>query len=358
MKILFLPNWKVRKCEKIPDDIQAPDYYTNSKEYWFFKYFSNDATVDVLDIETNNFIENIERNKFHFYIVQAIKAFLKMKKYDIVVSHGMPSAIFLSLLRRLFGKRGIKHVVFDIGCFNSAAESGKIMKINQFVSKSIDGIICHESMQLEYYKRFYPWLVEKSIFIPFGTDLEYFEKDKIQDIETQDYIVSIGYSKRDNETMIKAFSKISTDSKLVIVGPGDKEVAPNIIMKKAMPKRELNEVIQKAKFCILPLEYANYSFGQMTLLQQMYYGKLVITAKVPSVMDYVEDNENAILYNNKDVEDLKSKIEICLQNKDIIARIGNNARKSVINKFHEKNMALQVEKFLEKILNKQENRGE
>ena len=70
-------------------------------------------------------------------------------------------------------------------------------------------------------------------------------------------------------------------------------------------KSELNKEIQNALFCILPLDYMNFSFGQMTLLQQMYYGKIVITADVPSVRDYIINGKTGILYKHKDSEDLK-----------------------------------------------------
>lgn len=346
MRILFLPNWKVKKCDEAPEDLQAPDYYAKNEKYWFFKYFKEDVQIDIIDIGTNRTIEKIERTKLHFYPIQSIKAFFKMNNYDIIISHGMPSAIFLALLRRIFHSKRSKHIVFDIGCFNSAAESGKIMKFNQFASKSIDGIICHESMQLDYYKKYYPWLYKKSVFIPFGTDLNYFKRDEENNIEKENYILSIGYSQRDNETMIKAYSQIDTDTKLVIIGIGNKNIGKNIIGIPSIPKRELNKAIQKSKFCILPLEYKNYSFGQMTLLQQMYYRKLVITSAVPSMLDYVVDGKNAILYESKNVKDLKEKIITVLNNNEIQNNIGQTAKECIKMNFNEMNMAAKIEEFI------------
>ena len=37
----------------------------------------------------------------------------------------------------------------------------------------------------------------------------------------------------------------------------------------------------------------NYSYGQMTLMQQMALGKCVVAAKVPSLVDYVENGKTA-----------------------------------------------------------------
>lgn len=37
MKILFIPNWRVKHLEEDDAHIQAPDKYVAGKPYWFFK---------------------------------------------------------------------------------------------------------------------------------------------------------------------------------------------------------------------------------------------------------------------------------------------------------------------------------
>lgn len=356
MKILMLVNWKVKQVNDIPKDIQAPDYYCKKEKYWFFKYFKDDVKVDVIDISSCGFWEKIERKYLHFYIVQTIKAIKKMKEYDIVISHGMPSGILLALFRRFFETK-TKHVVFDIGAFNSAKESGTILKINQFASKSIDGIIYHESQQIEYYKKYFPWLVKKSKFIHFGTDTKYFfrDVDSVDVNKKEDknkFILSIGYNMRDNQTLEEAFKKLNIDNcKLRIIGSSKKKYTEeNIEYWPPIPKRELNQQIQEALFCVLPLEYKNYSFGQMTLLQQMYYNKILITADVPSVKDYVENKKTAIIYKHGNVEDLREKMQYVYNNYKNIQYIGIQAKKTVEEKYNEENMAYEVEIFLNEVI--------
>lgn len=358
MKILMLVNWKIKYSDDIPDDLQSPDYYSKKEKYWFYKYFSEEVQVDVIDISSFKALENIEKNILHFYILQALKAIFKLKKYDLVVSHGMQSGILIALFRSFF-KTKAKHIVFDIGSFNSAKETGKILKLNQFASKSIDGIIYHEREQLEYYKKCFPWIIKKSKFIPFGADVDYFEKEKksieIKSFQDGKYIISIGYKFRDNETLEKAFKKCNIKNcKLKIIGSvKEKKEEGNIQYYPPISKSELNKEIQNALFCILPLDYMNFSFGQMTLLQQMYYGKIVITADVPSVRDYIINGKTGILYKHKDSEDLKNKIEYVFNNYNNLQDISNAAKKSVDTQFNEKNMAKNVEEFLKKIDSKE-----
>ena len=350
MKILVLVNWKVKKCNEVPKDLQSPDYYTKKEKYWFFKYFPKETQVDVIDMSSFKFWENIERNKLHFHIVQTIKAIAKIRKYDVVISDGMPSGIGLALFRRFF-KTKAKHIVFDIGLFNSGAESGKILKLNQFASKSIDGIICHSSEHLKYYKKFYPWLVEKSKFIPFGTDIQYFGRDKIKNVKEENYIIAIGRGVRDYKTLINVFKEIKGDIKLKIVGETNLETNDERIqLIESMPKRKLNIAIQKAKLCVLPLENKKFSFGQMTLLQQMYYEKAVITVKIPSMKDYVKDGKTGIFYKQRNKKDLKEKIEKLLEDKDLREEIGRNAKKSIEEKFNEKNLGEESYRFIKKIM--------
>ena len=97
MKILMLVNWKIEYCEEKPADKQPPDYKVEGKDYWFYRYFKNKPEVDVIDIRSFPWLESFERNKLHFYIWQAIRAIPKLNQYDLIVSHGMPSAILISL---------------------------------------------------------------------------------------------------------------------------------------------------------------------------------------------------------------------------------------------------------------------
>jgi len=186
MNILMLVNWKIEYAKAIPKDRQPPDYYVEGKPYWFFRYFQDVGKfqVDVVDMHSFPWLEKMEQDKLRFYIWQTLKCIPRLKKYDLVLSHGMQSGIVLCLWRRFFGKGKYKHIVFDIGAFNSGREEGGALKLMQFASKSLDGVIYHTKVQKKYYEKCHPWLVDKSKFIPFGTDPEYFARQKDSDKES------------------------------------------------------------------------------------------------------------------------------------------------------------------------------
>ncbi len=349
MKILMLVNWKIEYCNQKPMDKQPPDYYVEGEPYWFYRYFTEKPEVDVVDVSSFSWLENFEKNKIRFYIWQTIKMIPQLHKYDLIVSHGMQSGVVLSLLRRIF-KTKAKHVVFDIGSFNSAAESGFALKLMQFASKSIDGIIYHTSSQIEYYKRFFPWIVDKSKFIHFGTDLDFFDSSElVKTEEREEYIICVGYSKRDWDTLVEAYKKLNTHIKLRLVGHVEVkyEGISGIEQYKFMSIKELISQIYNARFCVLPLESFNYSYGQMTLMQQMALEKCVITARVPSLIDYIQDGKTALFYESKNIDDLSEKIKDVLLDVKKQQQVGANARNFLSQYCNERIMSGSIEEFFQ-----------
>lgn len=347
MKILMLVNWKIKYCNQKPNDKQPPDYYLQGESYWFYRYFREQPEVDVIDISSFRWLENFEKNKIRFYIWQALKAIPKLSKYDLIVSHGMQSGVVISLWRKLF-KTKSKHVVFDIGAFNSAAEKGIALKLMQFTSKSIDGLIYHTSSQIEYYKKYFPWIVDKCRFIRFGTDVEFFNPVTLKQTDEQNsYMICVGYAKRDWDTVVKAYQKLNSDIKLRFVGHIEEKFKKirGIEQISFIPIKELINQIYNAKLSILPLESFNYSYGQMTLMQQMALRKCVIAAKVPSLVDYIDDGRTAILYEAKNVDDLVGKMKMILDNDEMNKKVGLEGRKFLCEECNEQHMALEIERY-------------
>ncbi|MCD2492278.1 glycosyltransferase family 4 protein [Lacrimispora sp. NSJ-141] len=348
MRALMLVNWKVHYCEKTPVEWQPPDYFEFGKPYWFFRYFEKQIEVDVIDIHSLPIIERFEKNKLRFYVIQTLRILPVLRKYDVIISHGMQSAVLLSFWRRFF-KTDAKHIVFDIGSFSSASKSGVSLKLMQFASRSIDGVIYHTSSQIEYYKSFFPWIVSKARFIRFGADLEFFAPREPQRYcDKNAYIICVGYTKRDWDTVVNAYSKIDTNVQLKLVGHVEEKYngIKGIVQIPYVPITELIDQILNSEFCILPLESFNYSFGQMTLMQQMALGKCVVAAKVPSLIDYLCDGQNAILYEPKNELDCEKKIRSVLENEKLRRQIESGTREYLKVHCNEKIMAKEVEKFI------------
>lgn len=364
IRVLMLVNWKVTCAERTPEGIQPPDYVVPGVPYWFFRYMSPDFAVDVVDISAPGWIEKLEK-KARFYIWQTLRVLPRLNQYDLVVSHGMQSGIALALWRRIFGRGRYCHIVFDIGAFNSGRRSGRALRLMQFASRSLDGVIYHTEIQREYYEACHPWLLNKSQFIPFGTDADFFRAVKPEQEElagderkenaawrktAQPYILSFGKIKRDWATLLKAYDESRQELPLKIVGNAElRSENPYVEILPAVPLSKLLDLIRGAAFCVVPLEAMPYSYGQMTLLQQMAMGKAVIAADVPSLSAYHE-GDGVLWYQPENAGKLAGKINDLAEKPAYCAALGEKAAELIRTTYNEENMAGEIQKFLLKVL--------
>lgn len=352
MKILMLVNWKLKYCDSKPSDRQPPDYCVKNEDYWFYRHFKDKPEVDVVDVSSFGWLENFEKNKIRFYVYQALRVLPKLNKYDLIVSHGMQSGIVIALLRRLF-KTKAKHIVFDIGSFASASESGFSLKLMQFASRSIDGLIYHTRWQFSYYEKFFPWLVSRSYFVSFGSDFDYFNSLK-EDIKAdKDYILCIGKNLTHWDELYEAYKKSGVNLKLKLVGGYDEKLdgKDNVELYPFIPIKELVKLINGAKFCVLPLKNVKFSFGQTRLLQQMSMGKCVIASNIRSFEGYIEDGVTGFTYEPGDTDKLSDLIVYLDNNQEVIESIGNKAEVFCRDVLNEKVMAKEIEKIYNEVLN-------
>ena len=147
--------------------------------------------------------------------------------------------------------------------------------------------------------------------------------------------------------MIKAYDQLDTQVKLRLIGNADlKTENPNIEVWGAVPVEEFKKQIEGALFCILPLRQFNYSYGQMTLLQQMAMGKAVIVADVYSIEAY-KGEDHFLLYQPENVLQLKKQMERLLNSEELRERIGQTAQQAVEKRYNEKIMAHHIQRVLD-----------
>lgn len=356
MKILMLVNWKIEHCDDIPEGMQPSDYNCPQEKYWFFRYFKNDVSVDVVDISAPKIIEKIEKRvRFHFF--QTFKILFSLKKYDLIFIHGSNSAMLLCALKRIFHLKTPPILDVDISSFHQADKSGIIYKLAQFSSKAFDYMVYHTSSQSDYYREHFPWLVNKSKFIPFGVDHDYWlHKSYSTEEYAGDYIVCVGYRKRDWNTLLKAFENANISEDLYLIGNPDLKCNnPKVKVLPFIPIDTLMHYIVNSKYSVIPLDDFNYSFGQMTLLQQMTLGIPILAANVPAISDYAKNSNGGILsYKAYDFEDLALKLEeMSSKNLKELSEMGLKNVSATQTVLSEKHMAENFENICQALYNKE-----
>lgn len=347
-KILFLPNWNIKKLENKPEDMEASNYIVNGQKYWFFKYFKDDVDLDVIDIGVSGKKEDFERHFLHCHVHQFLQAKKVLKNYDIVVCHGFPSAMLLCLYKHFFCKK-MKIILFDIGSFCTAQESGVKLKLSQFASRSLDYVIYHSSAQKEYYAKYFDWIINKSRFIKFGINDDFYYPLHLKKEKT---ILCVGATFRDWNTLIEAYIKVNKlDYKIRLIGPNIEEFNkyPFVEQLGKLSAEKLREEIDKCAFCVLPLVSINYSYAQMSLLDSMMMGKCVLIADVPPLRDYGEDCKSYIRYKPEDIDDCAEKLKMIIENNKFINGISVKARECALC-WQEKEMALAIEETINEVI--------
>ncbi len=349
MKVLFLPNWEVPVLEHDDDSIQAPNKYVKGKPYWFFRYFPAGTEVDIIDYQKNSFFHSLERKVLRIYIRQAILAFRKRKQYDVVISHGAPSGLFFSLLRYLFRSRSPRHYIFDIGGINGGRSGRLETTILKFMLRSNPFIICHSRVIIDNYKKTYKNLIDRSLYVPFGVDTDYFSPLASGESDEK-YILSFGQGARDYKTLLKAWEELGrSDIKLRIIGNDpelERPLPPHVEYLKRVPVKTLIEQINHSLYVVLPLPVFNFSYAQMSFLQSMSIGKTVVVTKTPSSVDYLTDYQGSFFVEPYDVQDLKEKMRFLLENPDVLKDSDSKARPHILQHYTEKRMGEKIAGFI------------
>ena len=143
-------------------------------------------------------------------------------------------------------------------------------------------------------------------------------------------------------TLVDAMKKVE-GAQLYIVGSGplDEEVRKRIEDNNELSSKikmlgyktgdELKEILSRAMFNILPSEW--YENGPYSVLEMMCMGKPTIGADIGGISDMIKDGKSGYLFESGNSCDLAHKINMLLDNKDDIIRMGKEAR-AIIEREH------------------------
>ncbi len=145
------------------------------------------------------------------------------------------------------------------------------------------------------------------------------------------------------KTLITAMGKIKAkDFTLFICGSGyEKEVLikmaesnniHNVKFTGYLDKKELNSLILKSKFTILPSEC--YENCPMAVLESMAMGKPVIGSDTGGIPELIENGQDGILFNPGNAHDLASAIDKLLSDPEKCKKMGRAAREKIVSKFN------------------------
>jgi glycosyltransferase involved in cell wall biosynthesis len=345
LRVLFCVNWAIDHLQEPNRARFSPDYRVPGKPYWFFKHGDYNLDVDTLDCRSFLRIDRLEQPLFRCYPSKATLAWISSRNYDLVVSHGGQMGLVIALLQTLFPRwPSPPHVMFDVGGISAGygdSDDSTIVRVCRFAAKSLAGVICHNSYLLDFYQRSYPEVAKIAHFIPLGVDTVAFQP---QPCEEADEIICVGYAKRDWSLLVRAFARLRTETRLVLLGVPSTDfiIQPGVQCVPRVSIEEMRRRIARARLVVLPLPKVEYSLGQQTFLQSMALGKAVLLPKIPAVVDYIRDGETGFLYEAGNEDDLSRKLEKLLADPETVERVALSGQIATTTHFDEATMADRV----------------
>lgn len=144
------------------------------------------------------------------------------------------------------------------------------------------------------------------------------EKTKRENYDKEDYYCFIGRLSHEKgvKTLLEAARQLPYKLKVIGTGPL-KEVlqllvqGTNIELLGYQNWPEIKEIVGKARFSVIPSEW--YENNPLSVIEALCLGTPVLGARIGGIPELIEDGKSGLLFESKNVEDLKTKIEAMFQ---------------------------------------------
>lgn len=299
-------------------------------------------------------IKSASFNAVIYAVLATIMA--SFKKYDVLHFHAEGPCIML-WLPKLLGK---KVVVTIHGLDWKRAKWGgfasDIIKSGEkMAAKYADEVIVLSKDVQDYFKETYG---RDTHFISNGiskaTKREANEIKTKYGIDKDEYIMTLSrvVPEKGIHYLLEAYREIDSDKKLVIAGgSSNARVYMDLIHKMAKEDKRviltgfvkgtrLEELISNAYLYVLPSDVEGMS---ISLLEAMSYGNACLVSDIKENTDVVEDKAES--FKHGDVEDLRQKLSLLLNNPNIVDNYRENASEYICDRFSWDKMKEETEKL-------------
>ena len=178
------------------------------------------------------------------------------------------------------------------------------------------------------------------LYLPNCVDMNGFEPMYDWQEQSIVYVGRISHEKG-IQTLIDAVKGFK-DIRLKIIGDGPikgeleekirNEQITNVEFLGYRTGQALHDEIRNSMFPVIPSEW--YENNPRTVIEAFALGKPVVGARIGGIPELVKDWETGLTYVSGDVNDLRSKIQLMLDNQDKIPKMGQAARRYVEQEFN------------------------
>lgn len=217
--------------------------------------------------------------------------------------------------------------------------------------RKIEKIICVSELEAQQLHDIYG--LNNTLFVPAGVDSDYFTPIKgREDVD----VMSIGADKfRDFELLIEAARRLIEISFCIIttsrVAHQFKNLPGNVEVLTDVPMAEIRAHIARSRILALPVIPNSYSGATTVLLQAMSMGKVVIANQEgANKAGYPFFHKRNLWYvTSCDLDELKESISLLLVDSALRERIGEEARKTILEDLRIEDFHSKLQEILDEV---------
>lgn len=154
-------------------------------------------------------------------------------------------------------------------------------------------------------------------------------------------VASAGASSRDYRTLVEASRGLDATFRIAAAslwpshGPGvdAATLPPNVEARDYAMHTGLRDLYAESLFVAVPLQQVRYGSGYSVIAEAMAMGRAVIATRTHAPSDFVVDGRTGFLVEPGDVEGLRARLRLLLDDPDLALRLGAEARRRMETEF-------------------------
>lgn len=256
---------------------------------------------------------------YPYYARSGFSAIRRMGDYDVVVAWEGKNGVPLAFLRAFLHRSAPPLVILNF------VLKGRVVLDNmwfiRYAARSVDCLTCLSQREIAYYQQ------------QLGIPLERFAKLQGPFVGCQrlpgvrsvgDYIFAAGRSHRDYGTLVEAVRGLPV--RLIInarsFNVAGLQTPPNVTVNPFLPYGDFVNLLQGARFAVLPLYAAKHGSGETFMAQAMSLAKPIIVTETYSTAEMIEPGVNGLLVPPGDVMAMRQAIQTMLDDSSSAEAMG------------------------------------
>jgi glycosyltransferase involved in cell wall biosynthesis len=213
---------------------------------------------------------------------------------------------------------------FNLGSLYGGAKK----TLARFALHSVDRFIVHSRREINSYSEWLDFSPDRFCFVPLQRPVRpiVFTEDK-----ASPFVLSMGSARRDYHLFFKVMADLGYPT-IVVAGAQAIEglhIPSNVTVRQHLDITQCDELAQKARINVVPIDNPTTASGQVTLIESMMYARPTVATLSIGTEDYAEDGKTALLVTAGDYDSMKFAIQSLWEDEQLRNNLGLVARKYV-----------------------------